>query len=75
MVEVFKTSVEAVEDKLFLLDKLQKEFPCYKINFDMEDCDKILRIESLETEINPVTVIDFMKRYGFEIEILQDELP
>ncbi|WP_215223949.1 hypothetical protein [Echinicola shivajiensis] len=75
MVEVFKTSVEAVEDKQFLLDKLQKEFPHYKINFDMEDCDKILRIETIEPDINSLSIIEFMNRYGFKIEILQDELP
>ncbi|UCS91699.1 hypothetical protein KZP23_13175 [Echinicola marina] len=75
MVEVFKTSVKAVEDKQFLLDKLQKEFPHYKINFDMEDCDKILRIETIEPDINSLSIIELMNRYGFKIEILQDELP
>ncbi|WP_186755080.1 hypothetical protein [Echinicola salinicaeni] len=75
MVEVFKTSVKTVDDKLFLLDQLQKEYPYCKINFDLEDCDKILRIETKEISLNPISIMDLIKNHGFEIEILQDELP
>jgi len=45
MVEVFKTSVYHKNDATRLLAVLLKEFPLYKINFDLEDCDKILRVE------------------------------
>ena len=46
MVYIFKTSVtssESVKDLKPLLDKI---FEIHKWNFDLEDCDNILRIDS-----------------------------
>lgn len=45
MVEVFKTNVRQQRQAKLLLGILQKHFPLFKINFDLEDCDKILRVE------------------------------
>ena len=51
MVEVFKTNVQGCEESKQLIQKLLEHFPCCTINFDLEDCDNILRIES-EAEIS-----------------------
>jgi hypothetical protein len=45
MVEVFKTDVRQRRQAKLLLGILQKRFPLLRINFDLEDCDKILRVE------------------------------
>jgi hypothetical protein len=45
IVEVFKTNVQNSNMANYIISLLQKEFPNCKINFDLEDCDKILRIE------------------------------
>ena len=45
MVEVFKTNVRHKRQAKTLLNVLSKQFPLFRINFDLEDCDKILRIE------------------------------
>ncbi len=74
MVEVFSTSVQTVEETTFLLDKFQKEFPGYIINFDLEDCDKILRVEIVDEIVDPNPVIKLVKSYGFDIEVLSDEV-
>ncbi len=46
MVEIFKTDVrkQMISEKIVM--KLNAHFPAYKINFDPDDCDKILRVES-----------------------------
>lgn len=44
-VEVFKTNVQQHEHAKKILTELQVNFPLCRINFDLEDCDKILRIE------------------------------
>ena len=45
MIEVFKTNVlETVQAKKIVTILLQ-HFPDNKINFDLYDCDKILRVE------------------------------
>ena len=45
MVEIFKTSVRNTREAKFIIQKLAKEFPDHKINFDLSDCDKILRVQ------------------------------
>lgn len=46
IVEIFKTDIQKEADKNYILAIIQNLFPDYKINFDLEDCDKILRIEA-----------------------------
>ncbi len=46
MVEVFKTNVQEATHAEKLVNLLYQHFPARKINFDLEDCDKILRIDS-----------------------------
>ncbi|WP_417785475.1 hypothetical protein [Tenacibaculum sp.] len=74
MVEVFKTSVTLIEEEIFLLKELRKKFPGYLINFDLEDCDNILRIEVAKEKINVATIIKLVRSYGFDIEVLEDVL-
>ncbi|WP_417799307.1 hypothetical protein [Tenacibaculum sp.] len=71
MVEVFKTSVTLMEEEVFLLKELRKKFPDYLINFDLEDCDNILRIEVVGTKINFISIIELVESYEFNIEVLK----
>ncbi len=45
MVEVFKTNVRKIREAKLVVQKLEEEFPSHKINFDLSDCDRILRIQ------------------------------
>ena len=45
-VDVYKTSVEDVEQRDILLEILQQHFPSCRISVDLHDCDKVLRIAS-----------------------------
>jgi hypothetical protein len=69
MIYVFITSVKTEQEveqlKPFLNDLLKQA----KWNFDLEDCDKILRIDS-ETEITQ-SVIKLLHNKGFDCEELQ----
>lgn len=44
-VEVFKTDVQKVWQAEKIIGVLRQLFPGSRINFDLEDCDKILRVE------------------------------
>jgi hypothetical protein len=68
MVEIFKTNVQEVDDANMLIQKLRKHFPNYKINFDLEDCDKILRIEG--NRINAKVVLEIVWNIGYFCEAL-----
>ncbi len=51
MIEVFKTNVDNAPEADKVLRLLAHEFPDFKVNFDLEDCDKILRVKG--TFIDP----------------------
>ena len=72
MVEVYRTSVENQKQAEFLLKHLYKIFPDYKINFDLEDCDKILRVESRSNPIDIFQVIVALANFGFTAAVLED---
>jgi hypothetical protein len=44
MIEVFKTNICQSEDADAVIDGLSKDLPGSRINIDLHDCDKILRI-------------------------------
>lgn len=72
MVEVFKTNIENENEADRILRVLQAAFPSYKINFDLDDCDNILRMETQIGVLHEKLVIDLIKNHGFEIEVLPD---
>ena len=68
MVEVFKTNVEQSQMAEQLISTLRIRFPFSKINFDLEDCDKILRVEA--ENISVQVIIKLLKQHGFYAEVL-----
>ncbi|WDF60577.1 hypothetical protein PQ462_04205 [Flavobacterium sp. KACC 22758] len=63
IVEVFKTNVQKESEKNYVIAVIQNQFPDYKINFDLEDCDKILRVEGVEPQCNDI--IDYVNCLGY----------
>ena len=63
MVEVFKTNVQKKTQSKMLLSILSEAFPSFKINFDLSDCDKVLRVEGDNTEA--LRIMMLVKEYGF----------
>lgn len=68
MIEVFKTNINEVYESKDITKKLLEYFPLSKINFDLEDCDKILRIESKFIDVQKV--IQLFNENDFQCEIL-----
>ena len=68
MVEVFKTNVQKKSQSKMLLCILSEAFPSFKINFDLSDCDKVLRVEGDNMEALRIMIL--VKEYGFKCEIL-----
>ena len=72
MVEVFKTNVNERDHANMLINQIHKIFTDYKANFDLDDCDKILRVKSIKGVIEPSCLIDLLKKFGFHAEVLPD---
>lgn len=75
MVEVFKTSVIRENQAALVLDRIHAKFNQCKANFDLEDCDHILRVEYPENIQDPKAIMEVVRSLGFEAEILPDEVP
>lgn len=69
MVEVFKTNVLFQKDALQIVASLEEIMTNARINFDLEDCDKILRIEGTNKFKN-LYIMNFLERLGYNCEIL-----
>lgn len=68
MVEVFKTNVPNISESVVIVDKLLLHFPQNKINFDLGDCDRILRVEG--ENICAEKIVSLVTGGGYECEIL-----
>jgi len=69
MIEVFKTNVETASDATNIVQVLLHYFPGSRINFDLQDCDKILRVEGKHFSIDKVVLL--LKENGFHCAILE----
>jgi hypothetical protein len=72
MVEIFKTNVENIKQAKRILMLLNSRFPKLRINFDLEDCDRILRVEG-ET-IQADKVVNLVKSLGYQCEVWEIKL-
>jgi len=68
MVEIFKTNVQRKGEAKMLLLILAEYFPNHKINFDLDGCDKILRVEG--KSIIPESVVELIIANDYECVIL-----
>lgn len=67
-VEIFKTNVQEVADSQQVIARLLEHLPQTKINFDLSDCDRILRVEGASVCVDTVTKL--VASFGFDCEIL-----
>ncbi|MEO6221504.1 MAG: hypothetical protein ABIO81_13810 [Ginsengibacter sp.] len=73
MIEVFKTNVLITEHANMLFNEIHKKFSALNANFDLEDCDNILRVKCTTGPIQSSSLIKLLKNFGFHAEILKDE--
>jgi len=69
MIEVFKTNVRTKKQASKILTELSIQYPTAKVNFDLDDCDKILRIESEEIVVDGI--IHTLLCCDYQCEILE----
>jgi hypothetical protein len=70
IVKVFKTDIRDQLVARHLIHFLQQIFSHYKINFDLDDCDNILRIESTNEMIDETNIQLLLASRGHHCESL-----
>lgn len=75
MIEVFKTNVQKESQADLLVDLISLAFLDYRASFDLEDCDKVLRVASRQSEICCASIIRLLEDFGYDAEILGEGAP
>ena len=68
MIEVFKTNVKSTAEASELVAMLHRHFPASRINFDLGDCDRILRVEG--PDFHPERVAGLLNESGYHCSVL-----
>lgn len=74
MVEVFKTDVCDRRYARILVQEICSLCSGYSASFDLDDCDRILRVISVAGEVDADRVIRLIERFGFSAQVLDDEI-
>lgn len=69
MIYIFKTSVKTKSEVKKLKPHINNILPNERWNFDLEDCDRILRIDSEETIV--LKIKDLLDIHNFNCEELE----
>jgi len=67
-VEVFKTNVDHEAPASRLVALLQMLFPGSRVNFDLEDHDRVLRVEGVNVCCEKI--VNLLKNEGYQCHIL-----
>jgi hypothetical protein len=71
-VEVFITNVQEVAHANYIIAALREIFPDYSITFDLDDCDRVLRVQSEKIDkIKSKEIIRLLNSKNFRCEILK----
>lgn len=68
MVEIFKTNVEDPNQAQKVITLLNHHFPAFMINFDLHDCDKILRVKGESIPVDEI--VSLVSQTGFYCAVL-----
>ena len=69
-VEIFKTNVNKRSQARTLLRELKKTFPTFRVNFDLEDCDRILRVEGPDVIVSGIT--ELVRKHQYQCEWIEN---
>ena len=72
MIEIFKTNVSNKRLAGRVLKALHRQLPAYAFNFDLEDCDRILRVQTRDTDLVISDILNVVKSYRVEIQLFMD---
>jgi hypothetical protein len=69
-VEIFKTNVNGKRNALYLVGEMNALFPGHKISIDLDDKDKVLRVENRKGKVRSSEVIKLLEQRNFRCEVL-----
>lgn len=68
-IEVFKTNVATAHKAREIRSRISKSYPKSSVHFDLSDCDRVLRIETL-SDLNNDEIISIVHASGHWCEVM-----
>lgn len=68
IIGVYKTNVVSRTKAKLILEAIYRLLPGCDPSFDLEDCDRVLRVVSPDYEINESKIRSILERYGYRME-------
>lgn len=72
MIEIFKTDIRHKDAGKQVLTALKEQFPGVVATIDLEDNDRVLRVVGAWAPVCTASVIELVKKHGFECELMHD---
>lgn len=72
LIEIFRTNVEDESTADRTVNALHENFKNVSANFDLEDCDRILRVESMDGNIMLKEILHFLTSLDLKVELIMD---
>lgn len=69
MIEIFATNIRSIKDARTIEGLLSIVFPRLDVNFDLDDRDRILRVQS-PSPIDPNSIAGYIRRLGFAAKVI-----
>ncbi len=69
-IKVYKTNVAEKSKAGEILDKIRLFIPDSDPSFDLEDCDKVLRVETQKKPVDDMKIRGLVQASGYQIEEL-----
>jgi|JI7StandDraft_1071085.scaffolds.fasta_scaffold695799_2 hypothetical protein len=73
IIEIFQTNVDSESIAQTILTEINNLFPELVVNFDLEDCDRILRLVTPSYDFVP-KVSAILVDSGYQCEVLPDDI-
>lgn len=73
IIEVFKTNVKDAQATM-VVQLIHHLFEDHHANFDLQDCDRILRVQANGCCINTQQIIQVLRTLDIDAEVLKDEI-
>lgn len=68
-IEVYKTNFDEVSSAKMILEEIRESHPESDPSFDLDDCDKVLRIED-SSGVNRSIIEEIIQNHGFYLDSL-----
>jgi len=73
MIEVFKTNVTHQDEAAQIVDHIHSSLQHCVANFDLDDCDHILRVQGIREDTDCFRIMGLVKSYGYDAIVLPDD--